>query len=457
MWVSFGPTNAAAMQTALIIDDDTGYRQLLAEMLQAHGWRVRQAGVGEEGIALAKKYRPQVVLCDLMMPRGNGFQVCRALRAEAGLRQTRIIVTSGRDFPADRKAAQVAGADDYLVKPFSAASLVAALGKPASSSANNPPARLRFWGVRGSVPTPGHSTVRYGGNTSCVEVRIGKQIIVLDGGTGVRLLGRALAEEFTDQPLSLTLLLTHTHWDHIQGLPFFRPLYDPKNRIDILGYEGARQGLVTILSNQMESPYFPIGLGELPSNMRIEELRDLSFNVGAVRVEACFANHPGVCVGYRLFAGERSLAFFPDNEPRFRQHAAQRRPGARPPRSAAFDRGEDRKLVDFLRGVDVLIMDAQYDCAEYREHVGWGHGCVDDVVRLALAADAKRLFLFHHDPDHNDAKVASLERHARRLVAAQGGALRVDAACEGLSVDWSPDSKRKPVRASGARRKRRAG
>jgi phosphoribosyl 1,2-cyclic phosphodiesterase/CheY-like chemotaxis protein len=445
------------MQTALIIDDDTGYRQLLAEMLQAHGWRVRQAGAGEEGIALAKKHRPQVVLCDLMMPRGTGFQVCRALHAEACLRQTRIIVTSGRDFSADRKAARVAGADDYLVKPFSVASLIAALGKSAQSPADNPPARLRFWGVRGSVPTPGHSTVRYGGNTSCVELRIGEQIIVLDGGTGLRLLGCALAEEFTGLPLSLTLLLTHTHWDHIQGLPFFRPLYDPKNRIHILGYEGARQGLVTILSNQMESPYFPIGLGELPSNMRIEELRDLNFNVGTVRVEACFANHPGVCVGYRLFAGERSLAFFPDNEPRFRQHTAQRRPGARPPRGAAFARGEDRKLVNFLRGVDVLIMDAQYDCAEYREHVGWGHGCVDDVVRLALAADAKRLFLFHHDPDHDDAKVASLERHARRLVAAQGGALRVDAACEGLSVDWSPDETRKPARASRARRKRRAG
>jgi phosphoribosyl 1,2-cyclic phosphodiesterase len=106
--------------------------------------------------------------------------------------------------------------------------------------------------------------------------------------------------------------------------------------------------------------------------------------------------------------------------------------------------------------VDVLIMDAQYDCAEYREHVGWGHGCVDDVVRLGLAADAKRLFLFHHDPDHNDAKVAILERHARRLVATQGGALKVDAACEGMSVDWSPDATRELARTSCDRRKRRA-
>jgi len=431
------------MQTVLIIDDDRSYRQVLAEMLQAGGWRVCQAGVGEAGIALAKKHRPQVVLCDLMMPRGNGFQVCRALRAETRLRQTRIVMTSARDFPADRKAARAAGADDYLAKPFSTKRLMAALGTAEAISPEDPPAWLCFWGVRGSVPTPGRSTVRYGGNTTCVEARIGDEIFVLDGGTGVRALGRALAQEFKDRPLSLTLLLTHTHWDHIQGLPFFRPFYEPKNRIRILGYEGARQGLAGILGNQMENPYFPIGLGELPGNVHIEELRDLNFSVGKVRVDACFANHPGICVGYRLSAGRHSLAFFPDNEPRWRQQTAKQRRNRGGARTAAFARAEERKLVDFLRGVDVLIMDSQYDCAEYRHHIGWGHGCVDDAVQLALAAEAKRLFLFHHDPDHDDAKVARLERHARQLVAAQKGDLRVDAAREGLCVQWSPANRRR--------------
>lgn len=427
-----------AMPTVLIIDDDADYRRLLAEALAAKGWQVRQASTGKEGITLAQRHPPELVLCDLMMPDGNGFQVCRALRAKARMNSTRIIVTSGRDFPADRKAALEAGADDYLTKPISLARLTRCRTRPAAvpAATEAPPAFLRFWGVRGSIPTPGRGTTRYGGNTTCVEVRVGDEIIVLDGGTGLRLLGRALIEEFRDRPISLTLLLSHTHWDHIQGLPFFLPLYEPKNRIRVLGYEGARQGLATILGNQMENPYFPVGLDELPSNVRIQELKEMSFRVGDVRVEACFANHPGVCVGYRLFAGDRSLGFFPDNEPRLCQHVVKRHHGGPTPHDTDFARREDHKLVDFLHGTDTLIMDAQYDCAEYREHVGWGHGCVDDVVDLALAAEVKRLFLFHHDPNHDDAKVACMLRHARERAAAGTRRLRVDAAREGAKIGW---------------------
>ncbi|MGD0259854.1 MAG: MBL fold metallo-hydrolase [Verrucomicrobiota bacterium] len=279
------------------------------------------------------------------------------------------------------------------------------------------PARLKFWGVRGSIPTPGPTTVHYGGNTSCIEVRADGQIIILDAGTGLRLLGLALVAEFDNQPLDLTLLLTHTHWDHIQGVPFFLPVYKPQNHLRILGYEGARHGLEVVLAGQMESPFFPIGLREVPANVRIEELKEMNFSVGPVRVQACFANHPGKCVGYRLFASDGSIAFFPDNEL---------------PHQAA---GENRKMIDFLRGTDVLIMDTQFDTEEYQRHIGWGHGCLDDVVALALQAEVKKLFLFHHDPNHDDAKVSQMLAHARKLVAARKGKLQVEAAREGVTVE----------------------
>jgi len=142
------------------------------------------------------------------------------------------------------------------------------------------PTRLKFWGVRGSIPTPGPTTVQYGGNTSCVEVRADGQIIILDAGTGLRLLGQQLVAEFDAQPLDATLLLTHTHWDHIQGLPFFMPVYKPQHHLRILGYEGARHGLEVVLAGQMESPFFPIGLREVPANVRIEELKEMKFTVG---------------------------------------------------------------------------------------------------------------------------------------------------------------------------------
>jgi phosphoribosyl 1,2-cyclic phosphodiesterase/ActR/RegA family two-component response regulator len=439
----------APRQTALIIDDDPVYRKFMGETLERSGWHVLTAEEGEAGIQLAKTHAPAVVICDLLMPRCNGFQVCRALRNDPALRQTRIIISSGRQFETDRQAAFAAGADEYLTKPIEPNELLRLISIPPverhhpatrpveAVSAEVTRTRVTFWGVRGSIPTPGPGTVRYGGNTSCVEVRTGDQILVLDAGTGLRLLGRQLAAEFDGQPLALTLLLTHTHWDHIQGLPFFLPVYEPQNHLRILGYEGARHGLDNVLTGQMESPFFPIGLREVPANVRIEELKDLSFTVGKVRVEAWFANHPGICVGYRLFTPGGSVAFFPDNEP-YGAHRHAPASGAGTAAAEEFARAEERKLAGFLRGTDLLIMDAQYDRQEYEQHIGWGHGCPDDVVALALAAQVKRLCLFHHDPDHDDATIDRMVGHARELVTKNKGMLEVEAAREGATIELVP-------------------
>ena len=296
--------------------------------------------------------------------------------------------------------------------------------------------------MRGSIPSPGPGTVRYGGNTSCLEVRASGEIIILDAGTGLRPLGRALMTEFKDQPLNLTLLLTHTHWDHIQGLPFFRPIYQPQCRLRILGYEGARNGLVNVLSGQMESPYFPVPFDELPGNIEIEELKDLEFQVGTgaragvVRQSSRHlrrlpALHRGRLGG--VFPGQRTA------------HAAAQtvaRPNAAGQAALEYARAQEEKMVEFIRGVDALILDSQYDAEEYKSHIGWGHGCVDYVVTLALKAGVKKLFLFHHDPDHDDAKVESMVAHARQLVTGQKASLQVDAAREGVVVELAALAKR---------------
>ena len=436
----------SAPKKVLIIDDDADYRRLMGEVLQLEGWQVLTAGDGEAGFDAAREHRPDVVLCDLLMPRSNGFLVCTQIRGEYTLRHTKIVVTSGRDYDSDRLAAREAGADEYLtkpIKPYDVLALISRLcddlqdGTPppiATDPASHKPAMLRFWGVRGSIPTPGPATVRFGGNTSCVEVRARGEIIILDGGTGLRPLGRELINEFKDQHLNLTLLLTHTHWDHIQGLPFFPPIYQPHCRLRILGFEGARRGLVNVLTGQMESPYFPVPFGELPGNIEVEELKDMEFQVGAVRVSAWFANHPGICVGYRIHTDQGTIAFFPDNEPHCRYEADGSVLPARADSSLEYARAQEEKMIEFVRGVDVLILDAQYDHAEYVRHIGWGHGCVDDVVALAIKAEVKQLFLFHHDPDHDDAKVESMLSHARKLVAAQNSSLQVHAAREGELV-----------------------
>jgi phosphoribosyl 1,2-cyclic phosphodiesterase len=261
-----------------------------------------------------------------------------------------------------------------------------------------------------------------------VEVRAEGEIIVLDAGTGIRELGLSLDQEFKDEPLNLTLLLTHSHWDHIQGFPFFVPAYNPKNTVRILGYEGARQGLAATLGAQMESPYFPVGIKELPGNIHIQELRDMEFTVGPVRVKAMFVNHPGICVGYRLETSGGSIVFIPDNEPFHRMHA---KPGAADVTALQFAAQQDGKLIDFIRDAEVLIIDSQYDLAEYESHVGWGHGCVDDVAELAKRAGVRQLFLFHHDPSHDDERVSRMLSHARQLA---GSSTHVEAAREGLEL-----------------------
>ena len=431
-----------SMRTVLVIGDDPYFRVMAVQFLRGKGLAVLEASEGEEGLRLAKVHQPDAIICDLLAPRGQGFHVGRTLRRVEFLRGTRIIAVSGPSGETGREAAISAGADEYFTKPVDPNLLLEAINRPAGETSRGHESEpesmpgtpwFRFWGVRGSIPTPGAATIGCGGNTSCVEVRAGGQIIILDAGTGLRLLGGELSAEFGEDPLELTLLLTHTHWDHIQGMPFFKPLFKAQNRLRIYGHEGARHGLENILNSQMENPFFPIGLREVPANVEINELRDFTFSVGPVRIETAVAHHPGICVGYRLFTQQGSIAFFPDHEPHL---GLLRTPAASaPPDAAALDsaRAENQKLVDFLRGAEVLIMDTQYDREEYQRHIGWGHGCLDDVVALAMNAGVKKLFLFHHDPDHDDAKIEEMLKYGRELVAAASGTLHIEAAREGAT------------------------
>jgi phosphoribosyl 1,2-cyclic phosphodiesterase/CheY-like chemotaxis protein len=415
------------MSTVLLIEDDAESRRTTAELFSRENWTILEAGDGEAGISLALEHRPELVLCDLLMPRVNGFQVCRSIRQQ--LQRTRIIIVSGRDYGVDRASAIEAGADEYLVKPIFWENLREVIERVMPVAGDGPAitgrlpdftppsTRLRFWGVRGSIPVPGSSTVGYGGNTSCIEVRADGEIIILDAGSGIRELGIALEAEFGTRPIKLTLLLSHTHWDHIQGLPFFLPAYNEKNSLSVLGYEGARAGLATILAGQMETSVFPVSLRDMLSAISIRELKEMEFSIGKVRVQARFVHHPGICVGYRLYTSNGSIAYLPDNEPYQANAAAER-----------------AKLVEFLHGTDVLIIDSQYTDDEYQGKVGWGHGSLSSVVSLALDAEVRKLFLFHHEPRRDDRALDEMVESARMLVLESGQPMEVDAAREGSEV-----------------------
>jgi phosphoribosyl 1,2-cyclic phosphodiesterase/CheY-like chemotaxis protein len=432
------------MPRVLIIEDDAENRRAMAQFFSREDWNVLEAKDGDVGLDLALRNQPELILCDLLMPKSNGFEVCRSIREK--LQPTKIIVVSGRDYGVDRRSALEAGADEYLFKPITWELLSSTIDRLLPEIPRRPdpksmperdsvPARIRLWGVRGSIPVPGRGTVRYGGNTSCVEVRADGEIIILDAGSGIRLLGLALDKEFGPRSMRLTLLISHTHWDHIQGLPFFSPAYNQKNLIRVLGYEGARAGLAKILASQMETPFFPVSLRQLPSHLAIEELKEMEFQVGNVEVRSKFANHPGVCVGYRLATSSGSIAYFPDNEP-YEDLKLQlaSRDGISEEEARDFANAERTKLVDFLEGCDVALMDTQYTDEEYAKHIGWGHSSVDSVVSLALDANVGKLILFHHDPNHDDAMIDKIVEHARTLVAKSGKPLEIEGAQEGAEI-----------------------
>ncbi len=253
--------------------------------------------------------------------------------------------------------------------------------------------RLKFWGVRGSTPTPQLENLGYGGNTSCLELRLpDNQSIIFDAGSGLRNLGSALLKEADGANLDLKVFLTHFHWDHIQGIPFFAPLFLPGNRVTFHSHCNGR--LEEILEGQMARPYFPIDLASVAAKREFVEMDSKPVSFSGITIRPFPLNHPQGAVGYRIETGKSVIVYATDLE-----HGHPRL---------------DNVLRDYADGADLLIYDAQYAPAQYERYRGWGHSTWVEGVRVARDAGVRQLLLFHHDPSHDDACLDEIGDMARQ-------------------------------------------
>jgi phosphoribosyl 1,2-cyclic phosphodiesterase len=283
---------------------------------------------------------------------------------------------------------------------------------------------LQFWGTRGSIPTPGASTVRYGGNTPCVEVRApGGALVILDAGTGIRELGRALIEGAGGAPITGDIFLSHAHWDHIQGLPFFAPIFQRGNHFRIWSAARVAERVDRVVREQMSPTVFPVTFDELEATVEFRAINGAHVGAGYT-IEALPVRHPGGALGYKIRtsgAERAALVYISDNEL-----------GDVPEYGGAD--GWRERLVEFARGASVLVHDTMYTVDEYDRHRGWGHSHYLDALALALDAEVERLVLFHHNPERTDDDIDERLAECRAVAWRGDQPLDVIAAAEGLTL-----------------------
>lgn len=401
----------------LILDTQTSFRDTVQSELLARGYVVECSNDGLECLEKTHQFRPDLVLIDLMLPGIHGVDVLTFLRNNPESSHIKLVACSSKVFRTEVKAVHELGAI-FVPKPVRAGTIAdkidhligrtthepAAwpenlLGAPDADvcylpNLSRPDSYVKFWGTRGSVPVSGRQYIAHGGNTSCVEIRSGEDVVILDAGTGIRPLGALLMRQKVRR---IHLFVTHTHWDHIQGFPFFAPAFLPGFEITVYGASGFGKDLHGIFQGQLDKDYFPVQLEDFLAKINFHVLLEKTVRIGNMTVSWEFTNHPGAAVAYQVELFGRRVAYVSDNE------FARGWVGD----PVALDREHELVhpnlgLLRMLDGVDVLIHEAQYMNDEYPGKIGWGHSSLSNACQLANLVGAKRWVVTHHDPAHSD-------------------------------------------------------
>lgn len=428
----------------LLTDDDTDLLSVMGSLLKKTGFNVELAHDGMECLAKAETFAPDLIVLDIMMPGIHGLETLKRLKANPKTSQIKVIMCSAKNFKTDQGMAIQLGALAVLAKPINNRDFVDAIRgglKPAETSQGaaaraeaaprevfEPRVRIglanaRFWGTRGSVPVSGPNYIRHGGNTSCLSIVSGGELVILDAGTGIRELGDALA---TKGPRRIHLFITHTHWDHIQGFPFFRPAYLPGFEIQVYGASGFGKDLASVFRGQLDQDYFPVQLEDMRAKIEIQHL-DKPVRVGDMTVTWEYTHHPGASVAYQVETNGRRLVYLSDNEFLRGYHG--------PPHHAESQKELLRPyqgILSFVSGADLLVAESQYSNEDYRDKVDWGHSSTSNACLLTKLSGVKRWLVTHHDPYYSDEALHKKIILTRQTLASLGHVGEVDHAFDGM-------------------------
>ena len=384
------------------VDDDEMILKAITSILEAAGHRVTAFTSAREAMETLPELAPDCIISDLMMPDIDGFQLCKFVRAHDTLKDTVFIVLTAKSYEFDVNRSYEFGANGFIRKPIIPGTFLEKVDRILRDDIE-----LSFWGVRGTLPVSGEGTLKYGGNTNCVTLQFPRdQIFIFDGGTGIKTFGDKLMAN-GKRNIRGRVFISHPHWDHINAIPFFAPLYRQGNEFQIFGANQGDISIREIISAQMDGVYFPITLKEFAARVYFRDLDEEELEVDGIRVKTKLLSHPGKCLGFRVEYNGRSICYVTDNEMFFETHEA-------------YNPHYEEKLAEFVHGADALITDTTYTDAEYASKMTWGHSCISKVVELADRAKVKNLFLYHHDPDQRDADIDDKWETARTLLRERG-------------------------------------
>ncbi len=429
----------------LIVDDTESIRIMVETFLKNAGYEVATASDGEECFLVVRSFQPELILLDIMMPGIHGFDVLKQLKSDPETEHIGIIICSGKDYIPEKYLALQHRAFAYITKPFLHDSLLAAVSEYFSIphtpietiaksedrqqqfkvSLNISKPYIRFWGTRGSIPVSGAAFIRHGGNTPCLEINDGHSIVIIDAGTGIRELGLKLRSE-PSRPLHL--FIGHTHWDHIQGFPFFVPAYSQGTTLTVYGASGFGKDLRSIFSGQLDTDYFPVQLHDLPSTIMFCEMKENPIIFGTLNMHWCYVHHQGATVGFKFSLNGKIIVYITDNE-FLRGYLGAPDVDRVPPDILV----QYNDLIQFISNADVMVSESQYTNEEYVNKIGWGHTSLTNGCLLCKLGNIKRWIVTHHDPMHTDEFLDNKLFLTRQILESIGYPIPVSNAVDGLT------------------------